>query len=83
MLERHYENKEQQMNKKIHGLAHFQHENALYQKSGSLPKEHTLNINPVTHSSIQLLAYQLYHEKGGNALDNWLQAEHILNDKKQ
>jgi len=34
-------------------------------------------------SSIQHMAYQIYQEKGGSALDNWLEAEHILkkNDK--
>jgi hypothetical protein len=28
--------------------------------------------------SIQLLAYQIYQEKGGYALDNWLEAERTV-----
>ena len=32
----------------------------------------------VDNNSIQLLAYQIYREKGGSALDNWLEAERIL-----
>jgi len=32
----------------------------------------------VDNNSIQLLAYQIYQEKGGSALDNWLEAERIL-----
>ncbi|MBF0387540.1 MAG: DUF2934 domain-containing protein [Candidatus Omnitrophica bacterium] len=28
--------------------------------------------------SVQLLAYQIYQEKGGGALDNWLEAEQAL-----
>jgi hypothetical protein len=30
-------------------------------------------------TSIQLRAYQIYQEKGGPALDNWLEAERALN----
>lgn len=32
----------------------------------------------VDDNSIQLRAYQLYTEKGGPALDNWLEAERFL-----
>ena len=32
----------------------------------------------VDNNSIQLLAYQIYREKGGAALDNWLEAERVL-----
>lgn len=32
----------------------------------------------VDNSSIQLLAYQIYQEKGGSELDNWLEAERSL-----
>ena len=30
------------------------------------------------NSSIQLRAYQIYQEKGGSDLDNWLEAEQSL-----
>jgi len=78
MQERYHENKEKQMNKKIHGMAPFQHENLFYSKSQSMQTEDILKKEAVHHSSIQLLAYQIYHERGGTALDNWLEAERIL-----
>ena len=34
-------------------------------------------------SSIQLTAYQIYQEKGGSALDNWLEAEQILSNHQR
>ena len=36
----------------------------------------------VKDSSIQLLAYQIHQEKGGPALDNWLEAERTLNSER-
>lgn len=36
----------------------------------------TLVVND--NNSIQLRAYQIHEEKGGTALDNWLEAERIL-----
>ena len=32
----------------------------------------------VDDGSIQLLAYQIYQDKGGSALDNWLEAEQTV-----
>jgi len=66
------------MNKKIHGTAPFQHENAPYLKSEPMQKENILKKEAVHYSSIQLLAYQIYCKKGGVVLDNWLEAERIL-----
>ncbi|GEM_PF-366833 len=37
----------------------------------------------VDDSSMQLRAYQIYREKGGSALDNWLEAERILKNNDQ
>lgn len=34
----------------------------------------------VDERSIQLRSYQIHQEKGGTALDNWLEAEQILKD---
>ena len=33
-------------------------------------------------SSVQLRAYQIYQEKGGPALDNWLEAEQTLRNNR-
>lgn len=78
MAKLYHESREKQMDKKIHGMAPFQHENAPYPKSESMQMENILKKEAVHHSAIQLLAYQIYHEKGGTALDNWLEAERIL-----
>lgn len=78
-MDKHYhESREKQMNQKVHGMAPFQHENLPYPKSESMRTENILKKEAVHHDSIQLLAYQIYHEKGGSALDNWLEAERIL-----
>ena len=34
------------------------------------------------HCSLQLTAYQIHQEKGGTALDNWLEAEQILKNEE-
>ena len=78
MSKRYHESREAQMDKKIHGLASAQHENLPYPRSQSMQTEDILKKEAVHHSSIQLLAYQIHHEKGGPALDNWLEAEKIL-----
>ena len=39
-----------------------------------------LNV-AVDDGSIQLLAYQIYQEKGGYALDNWLEAEQTVKNR--
>ncbi len=78
MPNRYHENKEKQMDKKVHGLAPFQHENEPYPKNEPMQTEHIFRKEALHHSAIQLLAYQIHQEKGGAALDNWLEAEHIL-----
>lgn len=78
MSKRYQGRREKQMNKKIHGLAPFQHENQPYLKTESMQTENIFKKEAVHHGSIQLLAYQIYRKKGGTALDNWLEAERIL-----
>ena len=73
-----HENRGEQMNKKIHGMAPPQRENAPYPKSGTTQMEDIIRKEVVHHGSIQRLAYQIYREKGGDALDNWLEAERIF-----
>ncbi len=78
MSQRYHENREAQMDKKIHGLVSSQHENPPHPRNQSMQTENILKKEAVHHSSIQLLAYQMYQEKGGTALDNWLEAEKFL-----
>jgi hypothetical protein len=72
------ESREKQMNKKIEGMEPFRPDIAPYLRSEPMRTEHILGKEVLHHDSIQLLAYQIYLEKGGNALDNWLEAERIL-----
>jgi len=78
MEKSYHESREKQMNEKIHGTAAFQHVNEPYLKSEPMQTENILKKEAVHHGSIQLLAYKIYREKGGSALDNWLEAERIL-----
>jgi len=49
-------------------------------KGASSDEEMPYQVSETTvdNNSIQLLAYQIYREKGGAALDNWLEAERVL-----
>jgi len=69
----HHQSKAEQIDNKAHGVEPF-HYNP-YQASEKMEskKEEVINDNPV-----QNLAYKIYQEKGGFALDNWLEAERIL-----
>jgi len=78
MPQLYHENREEQMNKKIHGMAPLQHEKEPYLRSQSMQTENILREDAAHHHSIQLLAYRIHCEKGGAELDNWLEAERIL-----
>ncbi len=54
-----------------------------YQVNKSMESEGVQENVAVDDSSIQLRAYQIYREKGGSSLDNWLEAEHILKNNGQ
>ena len=53
-----------------------------HQAFGVIKSEGAQTNVAVDDSSIQLRAYQIYQEKGGTDLDNWLEAEEILKNKK-
>ena len=78
MAERYHESRGAQMNKKIHGMEPSHRENEPYPRNEPMRTEHILEHEAVHHSAIQLLAYQIYREKGGTDIDNWLEAEQIL-----
>jgi hypothetical protein len=54
-----------------------------YQESERMKAEDVQTEGAVEDGAIQLRAYQIYQEKGGPALDNWLEAEHILKSNGQ
>jgi len=77
MLKRYRERREEQMSKRMQ--ASSRHKNMFYPRSETMGTEDILRKEAAFHSSIQLLAYQMYHEKRVTALDNWhSEAERIL-----
>lgn len=81
MTKPYQESREKQMNQKIHGMVPLQHAKPLYSKNQSMHTENILNKEAAHHDAIQLLAYQIYNEKRGASLDNWLEAERVLKNK--
>ena len=55
---------------------HHQHHH--HHPSGPIKADATIPNTPADDGSLQLRAYQIYQEKGGPALDNWLEAEQTL-----
>jgi hypothetical protein len=53
---------------------HIHHHEAF----GAIKSEDTQTNVAVDDSSIQLRAYQIFQEKGGSDIDNWLEAEQSL-----
>jgi hypothetical protein len=82
MAKRYQESREKQMNKKIHGMAPSHHENEPYLRSEPMQTENILKEEAAHQRAIQLLAYQIYQEKGGTAFDNWLEAERMLKNNQ-
>jgi hypothetical protein len=74
-----HDNQEEQMKKKIHGKESLPYENMSYSRSHLVQTEDILKKDVVWHSPRQLLAYQMYPNKGETGLDNWhSEAERIL-----
>ena len=82
MPKHHHQSKAEQVYNREHGSAPFHYEKRPYPRSESMQAEDVLKSEVRHHSSIQLLAYQIYQEKGGVAFDNWLEAERILKNSQ-
>lgn len=76
MSKHHHRDKEEQMNNRSHDKAQSERNDKSHQKVGLTES----GSHAADDSSIQLRAYQIYNEKGGTALDNWLEAEQIVKD---
>ena len=72
-----------QINKKGYGEAPFHHEKASNQANESIKSGISQMKGDGDGSSVQTMAYQIYQEKGGSELDNWLEAERILGNNGQ
>jgi hypothetical protein len=75
MSKRHLQNLAEQISNKGHGSAPFHYEKMPSVASGSRRPEDIQTKSAQRDNAIQLRAYQIYLEKGGSALDNWLEAE--------
>jgi len=59
------------------------HRHHHHKQTGELIASENAQSNvQVEDSAIQPLAYQIYCEKGGPALDNWLEAEQALRNNR-
>ena len=84
MSKHHIENLAEQIVQKGHASSPFHNEKKPNQESKSMDSGDEQWKVAMEDSSIQHTAYQIHQEKGGSALDNWLQAEQILkNDKRE
>ena len=78
MPKHHHQGKTEQIYNRTHGAAPFHYEKMPYQASESMDTKDIQMKVAVDDNSIRFRAYQIYREKGGTALDNWLEAERIL-----
>lgn len=75
--------REEQIHNRVYDLVRFKRENVFSPKKKSPRSKDIQKDVTVDKGAIQLRAYQIYREKGGSALDNWLEAERILKNKNQ
>jgi Protein of unknown function (DUF2934) len=77
------ENVAEQIANKGQGSDVIHNKKKLNQVSKASNSENIPTKGAVENNSIQLRAYQIYQEKGGSELDNWLEAERILGNNCQ
>ena len=70
MPKHHHQSKQEQIDNNEHGATPFHHEKT--------PQRAYEEPAAADHTSVQIKAYQLYKEKGGHHLDNWLEAERTI-----
>jgi len=80
MSKNHYQSKEEQIFRKVHGAVPFHYEKRPYQIGAAMNSEDIQTMVADKDSSIKLRAYQIHLEKGGSDLDNWLEAERSLSN---
>lgn len=80
MSKHRHQSKEEQINNRAHNTAPFQQSKRTDQKDEMIRPENVQIKAAIEQSSIQERAYQIHSEKGGSPLDNWLEAEQLLNN---
>jgi len=76
MVKHHHQSKSEQLDNKEHGAAAFHYDP--YQASKLMESKDNQTRDDVEKNHIQHRAYQIYLEKGGSHLDNWLEAERTI-----
>ena len=79
----HLQSMAEQIDHKGHASAPFHYNKDPYQANKSTESGDIQTKVAIVHNSIQLRAYQIYQEKGGSDLDNWLEAESILSNNNE
>ena len=72
-----HQTKEEQTNNRLYNAVRTRKKNTTSQRD-ELASTASREITVVDDRAIQLRSYQIHQEKGGTALDNWLEAERIL-----
>jgi hypothetical protein len=83
MSKHHIKSLAEQMAQKGHGSSPFHYGKPPYQVIESNDAEDLQKDSVIDNRSMQLRAYHLYQEKGGDELDNWLEAEQNLKNESQ
>lgn len=84
MSKHHHQSKAEQIGNKAHDAATFHRESiSKYSSKSAKSKDIPANAIAGDDDLVQLQAYQIYQEKGGSDLDNWLEAERMLKDTDQ
>lgn len=81
MSKHRHQSKAEQIDNKAHNAVTFHRESVSEYDSTSAESQNIpAKAKVVDSHSIQLRAYQIYQEKGGSDLENWLEAERTLKD---
>ncbi len=83
MSKHHHQSNAEHIDNRAHGAPPFNYEKASIQANKPIESGNSQMKGAGDGSSVQTLAYQIYQEKGGSELDNWLEAERILGNNGQ
>ncbi len=83
MSKHHHQSREEQIDARIHDAQQDQQNNIPHKAAQQIAPGDPRNEAIGNYRTIQLRAYQIFHEKGGSALDNWLEAERAMSGKEK
>lgn len=83
MSKHQHQTKAERIYSKTQGAESLDYEKMPQQTNAGVPSETIEMKMTADDNSIRRLANQIYHEKGGTAFDNWLEAERILKNQQK